>query len=100
MKSIAEDLNTTEEKATEIYNAVLTNISGLRHFMEYSQEFCRKYGYVETKWGRRRHIPDMMLPPFEITSVLYSTIVFIKSKLFTFLFYYNTKIEMSQENSS
>ena len=29
MKSIAEDLNTTEEKATEIYNAVLTNISGL-----------------------------------------------------------------------
>lgn len=69
MKSIAEDLNVTEEKATEIYNAVLTNISGLRHFMEYSQEFCRKYGYVETKWGRRRHIPDMMLPPFEITSV-------------------------------
>lgn len=69
MKSIAEDLSVTEEKATEIYNAVLTNISGLRHFMEYSQEFCRKYGYVETKWGRRRHIPDMMLPPFEITSV-------------------------------
>ena len=69
MKSIAEDLNVTEEKATEIYNAVLTNISGLRHFMEYSQEFCRKYGYVETKWGRRRHIPDMMLPAFEITSV-------------------------------
>ena len=69
MKSIAEDLNTTEEKATEIYNAVLTNISGLRHFMEYSQDFCRRYGYVETKWGRRRHIPDMMLPPFEITSI-------------------------------
>lgn len=69
MKSIAEDLNVTEEKATEIYNAVLTNISGLRHFMEYSQDFCRRYGYVETKWGRRRHIPDMMLPPFEITSV-------------------------------
>ena len=69
MKSIAEDLNTTEEKATEIYNAVLTNIGGLKHLMEYSQEFCKKYGYVETKWGRRRHIPDMQLEPFEITSV-------------------------------
>lgn len=45
------------------------------------------------------NIPNK-IPPFEITSVLYSTIVFIKSKLFTFLFYYNTKIEMSQENSS
>lgn len=69
MKSIAEDLNTTEEKATEIYNAVLTNISGLRNFMEYSQAFCKQYGYVETKWGRRRHIPDMQLEPYEITSV-------------------------------
>lgn len=68
MKSIAEDLNTTEEKATEIYNAVLNNIGGLRRFMEYSQEFCRQYGYVETKWGRRRHIPDMMLPKFEVTN--------------------------------
>ena len=45
------------------------------------------------------NIPNK-IPPFEITSVLYSTIVFIKSKLSTFLFYYNTKIEMSQENSS
>lgn len=45
------------------------------------------------------NIPNKM-PPFEITSVLYSTIVFIKSKLSTFLFYYNTKIEMSQENSN
>ena len=26
MKSIAEDLNVSEEKATEIYNAVLRNI--------------------------------------------------------------------------
>lgn len=66
MKSIAEDLNTTEEKATEIYNAVLTNISGLRNFMEYSQAFCKEYGFVETKWGRRRYIPDMQLERYEV----------------------------------
>jgi len=69
MKSIAEDLKTTEEKATEIYNAVLTNIHGLKHFMDESQEMARQLGFVETKCGRRRHIPDMQLPPFEITSV-------------------------------
>lgn len=68
MKSIAEDLGVSEEKATEIYNAVLTNISGLRHFMEYSQAFCKQYGYVETKWGRRRYIPDMQLEPYELTT--------------------------------
>ena len=64
IESIAEDLKVTKEKAQEIYDAVLNNISGLRHFMEYSQEFCRKYGYVETKWGRRRYIPDMQLEPY------------------------------------
>ncbi len=69
MKSIAEDLKVPEDKATEIYNAVLNNIAGLKRFMEESQAFCRQYGFVETKWGRRRHIPDMMLEPFEITSV-------------------------------
>lgn len=69
MKSIAEDLGVSEEKATEIYNCVLTNISGLRWLMDYSQDFCRKYGYTETIWGRRRYIPDMQLEPFEITSI-------------------------------
>lgn len=68
MKSIAEDLNVTEQKAQEIYDCVLTNISGLKWLMDYSQDFCRQYGYVETIWGRRRHIPDMMLPKFEIES--------------------------------
>lgn len=66
MKSIAEDLGVSEEKATEIYNAVLTNISGLKHFMEESQEMARQLGYVEDKWGRRRYLPDMQLQPYEL----------------------------------
>ena len=69
MKSIAEDLNVSEEKAQEIYDCVLTNISGLKWLMDYSQDFCKQYGYTETIWGRRRYIPDMQLEPFEVTSV-------------------------------
>lgn len=38
---------------------------GLRRLMIDSQNFARKHGYVETILGRRRHIPDMMLPEFE-----------------------------------
>ena len=34
--------------------------------MEESQEMARQLGYVETKWGRRRHIPDMQLEPYEV----------------------------------
>ena len=67
MQSIAIDLGVSEEKATEIYNAVLSNIPGLRHFMEESQDMARTTGWVETKWGRRRHIPEMLLQPFEVT---------------------------------
>ena len=68
MKSIAEDLNKTEEEAQEIYDAVMTNISGLKRLMDESQEFARQHGYVEDKWGRRRHIPDMQLEPYVLTA--------------------------------
>lgn len=40
-------------------------LPGLRNFMISSEEFVKKYGYVETILGRRRHIPDMLLPEFE-----------------------------------
>lgn len=66
MKSIAEDMKVSEEKAQEIYDAVMRNIPGLKRFMEESQEMARVNGWVETKWGRRRHIPDMQLAPYTI----------------------------------
>ena len=49
MKSIAEDLNVDEQKAQEIYDCVLTNIPGLKRFMDESQEMARQLGYVEDK---------------------------------------------------
>ena len=67
MKTIATDMNVSEEKAQEIYDAVMRNIPGLKRFMEESQEMARANGWVETKWGRRRHIPKMQLPPYEVT---------------------------------
>ena len=48
MKSIAEDLNVDEQKAQEIYDCVLTNIPGLKRFMDESQEMARQLGYVRT----------------------------------------------------
>lgn len=59
---------TDEEKtaaAQKIYDAVLAAFPGLDAFMKSSQAQARKYGYVETILGRRRHIPDMQLPEFE-----------------------------------
>ena len=59
---------TDEEKTKEaqkIYDAVLNAFPNLRDFINMAQANARKYGYVETILGRRRHIPDMQLKPYE-----------------------------------
>lgn len=71
--SIADQLYSHEDwsddkkikQAQYVYDSVLNAFPALREFMISSQAFAKKYGYVETILGRRRHIPDMMLPDFE-----------------------------------
>ena len=74
IKSIGEQIYGTrtdmsekekEQGAKRIYDAVVDSFSGLKMLMHSSQAYAKKYGYVETILGRRRHIPDMQLPEFE-----------------------------------
>lgn len=65
--SIAEQLNTTTKEAQRIYDSVLANFPELAKFIEESQDMARKYGWVSTIWGRRRQLPDMLLPLYEFT---------------------------------
>ena len=76
--SIAEQLYghrddmTEDEKikgAQRVYDAVMNSFSGLRDLMFYSQKFAKEHGYVETMLGRRRHLPDMMLPEFQFEAL-------------------------------
>ena len=62
-KEMTDDDKT--KAAQDIYDAVLNSFPDLEAFMQQSQAFARKYGYVETILGRRRHIPDMQLKPYE-----------------------------------
>ena len=55
--------------AQKVYDAVLTAFPNLRALMIDSQSNARRYGYVETILGRRRHIPDMQLPEFEFKAM-------------------------------
>lgn len=52
-------------KAQKVYDSVLDAFPNLRALMNTAQAHARKYGYVTTILGRRRHIPDMQLKPFE-----------------------------------
>jgi hypothetical protein len=59
---------TEDEKtkaAQSVYDAVLNSFPNLESFMHKCQADARKYGYVETILGRRRHIRDMQLKPYE-----------------------------------
>lgn len=78
IKSIGEQIYGTrtdmsekekEQGAKRIYDAVVNSFSGLKMLMHSSQSYAKKYGYVETILGRRRHIPDMQLPEFEFKSL-------------------------------
>lgn len=53
------------KKAQNVFDSVLLAFPALRTLMNSAQAQARKYGYVETILGRRRHIPDMQLPKFE-----------------------------------
>lgn len=57
------------QKAQKVYDSVLEAFPDLKTFMNSAQAHARKYGYVCTILGRRRHIPDMQLPPYEFRAM-------------------------------
>ena len=63
--SIAEQLNVSVKEAQGIYNAVLKAFPELADFIKQSQKDAKEKGYVETAWGRRRHLTDMQLEKYE-----------------------------------
>lgn len=65
--SIAEQLNCKTDEAQKIYDSVLRAFPQLANFIYDSQEMARTEGYVTTAWGRRRHLHDMQLEPYEFT---------------------------------
>lgn len=65
---ISEDERT--KKAQNVYDSVLTAFPKLRQLMITAQKKAHDVGYVETILGRRRHIPDMQLDPYEFVAML------------------------------
>lgn len=65
--SIAEQLNCSTNEAQKIYDSVLNAFPQLAEFIDNSQGMAKELGYVTTAWGRRRHLWDMQLPPYEYT---------------------------------
>ena len=65
--AIGEDLGISTQKAQAVYDKVMESFPMLEKFMQDTQEKAREHGYVETTWGRRRHLKDMQLERYEFS---------------------------------
>lgn len=73
--SIAEQINDnrgdpknicTKNEAQEIVNKFFKAYPAVKNWITETQEGARKYGYVEDWYGRRRRLPDINLPRYDI----------------------------------
>lgn len=65
--SIAEDLKISRAEAENLYETFFKRFPKVKKYIDDTQEFARHNGYVKTLWGRKRRLPDMMLPEYEIS---------------------------------
>ncbi|MBO4543395.1 MAG: hypothetical protein J5725_09485, partial [Bacteroidales bacterium] len=65
-KAISEDLHISVERAKEIYASVMYAFPDLEKYERDSKQMARDLGYVTTLFGRKRRLPDIQLPKYEI----------------------------------
>lgn len=63
--SLAADLGVSVKEAKQIQKDFNDQFPGIERTRQRIFDFAFKNGYVETMWGRRRQLPDMMLEPYE-----------------------------------
>ena len=65
INSVAEQLNTTKEKAQQIQDKVFKGFPAIKDFENNTIKMAQDIGYVTTFWGRKRRLPEMQLPEYE-----------------------------------
>lgn len=56
----------TAQEGTDLLNKYFKLFPGLKAAIDESKKILYKYGYVEDILGRRRHLPDIYLKPYEV----------------------------------
>lgn len=64
--SIAEQLECSIEEASKIKNSVFKGFPAIKRFEQESLDMARTKGYVTTIYGRRRRLPEIQLPKYEV----------------------------------
>jgi DNA polymerase I-like protein with 3'-5' exonuclease and polymerase domains len=65
--AVAESIGSSIPEAQAIIDEFYDSFPKVKGWMDETTSFARKHGYVEDLWGRRRRLPDISLPRFEVT---------------------------------
>lgn len=64
-KAIAEQLNCSTKEAQKIVDQFYDSFPKVKKWMDSVLGNARRYGFVETAWGRKRRLPDVQLPKYD-----------------------------------
>jgi DNA polymerase I-like protein with 3'-5' exonuclease and polymerase domains len=65
--AVAESIGSSIQEAQSIIDGFYNSFPKVKGWMDETTSFAKKNGYVEDLWGRRRRLPDISLPRFEIS---------------------------------
>lgn len=66
--AIAESLNCSIKEAGDIKSSFFKQFPKVENWINETQAFAKANGYVEDVWGRRRRLPDIQRPRYEVKS--------------------------------
>lgn len=73
--TLAKRINKTNKEAQEIFDNFFKSFPKVEELINSSKQFLKEHGYVEDWAGRRRHLTDYFLNPYEATYKDESTII-------------------------
>lgn len=71
--SIAEQIHSSVEEAQKIINDFYSQFPKVKAWTDKTEHDAKTTGYVEDLWGRRRRLPDILLPKYTIKTKQTST---------------------------
>lgn len=66
--SIAEQIHSSVEEAQKIINDFYSQFPNVKAWTDKTERDAKATGYVEDMWGRRRRLPDILLPKYTVKS--------------------------------
>lgn len=64
--SLADSIHGTVQDAQKIIDDFYNGFPKVKKWIDETYSFARENGYVEDLWGRRRRLPDIQLPKYEL----------------------------------